>query len=599
MKSKITTTMWAFKTAWQINKTVLLGLGFLVTVAAILPAIALNYQRSIIDAIGEFISTGEGSFNTVLPTIVVFGTILAFIGLSNRLNQGYINALMYDKFYLGITERLSDGVMNHTLEEMMNKDKNDDFHRAVYHTGTFTALISNFVYFISSLVGTGALLAVAFSLSFPVFVISLFFIIAIIVFNLLFDKRMQKRVENVKAKQRLASHYLTIASNPEAAKEVRVFGNQNQLFSKWQAAHQHLYIFRKKQGLDSNLRALLSGFIFNIFVATMTIYSLYSLYSGNLEVAVLLLIFTLCMSISGSVSRIAETVSRINYGLHIVQAQRKVCEKKPSQPKTAENFNKVSADNLFETKGLSYAYPGGNTALDDVTLSIKKGEIIALVGVNGSGKSTLVNVLLQLFSPKGGEVYFDGQNYDTLENGFLKNKIGAFFQDYFLFHMPIHENVGFGDIDHINDRERITEALKKGGAYDFVQKLPKGEETYVDRTILPEGRVFSGGERQKLGVSRAHISDKDILIFDEPASMLDPLAELEQFEHIKQKTEGRTSVLISHRVGFARMADRIVLLDSGRIAEVGTHVELMKKDGLYANFFNEQAQWYQEIEGEK
>jgi len=271
---------------------------------------------------------------------------------------------------------------------------------------------------------------------------------------------------------------------------------------------------------------------------------------------------------------------------------REICDRKPPQPISAENALGYDTDNLFETKGLNYAYPGGNVALDDVSLSIKKGETIALVGVNGSGKSTLVNILLQLFRPKGGELYFDGQNYDTLEEGFLKNKIGAFFQDYCLFHLPIHENIGFGDIDHIEDRERITEALKKGGAYDFVQKLPKGEDTYIDRQVLPEGVIFSGGERQKLGVSRAHISDKDILIFDEPASMLDPLAELEQFEHIKQKAEGRTTILISHRVGFARMADRIVLLDGGKIAEVGTHAELMKQGGLYANFFNEQAQWY-------
>ena len=186
----------------------------------------------------------------------------------------------------------------------------------------------------------------------------------------------------------------------------------------------------------------------------------------------------------------------------------------------------------------------------------------------------------------------------SVKTGFLKNRIGAFFQDYYLFHMPVGENIGFGDIENVDNREKINRALEKGGAAAFVACLPKGSDTFIYKWVEESGADFSGGERQKLAVSRAHMNDKDILVFDEPASMLDPISELEQFMNIKEKLDGRTAILISHRVGFARLADKIILLSEGKVAEVGTHDELMKKNGLYANFFNEQAQWYQRVRGE-
>jgi ABC-type multidrug transport system fused ATPase/permease subunit len=262
------------------------------------------------------------------------------------------------------------------------------------------------------------------------------------------------------------------------------------------------------------------------------------------------------------------------------------------QQDTACETAPEAADTMFETQNLSYSYRDGNLALDGVSVEIKQGETVALVGVNGSGKSTLVKLLLQLYKPFSGRLLYCGEDYETFGTGFLKNRIGAFFQDYYLFHMPISENIGFGDIENADDTERIRRALEKSGASAFISKLPKGSDTFIYRWVEETGTEFSGGEKQKLAVSRAHMSDKDILIFDEPASMLDPIAELEQFMNIKEKLEGRTAVLISHRVGFARLADKIILLDGGKVAEAGTHDELMAQDGLYAHFFNEQAQWY-------
>jgi ATP-binding cassette subfamily B protein len=169
-----------------------------------------------------------------------------------------------------------------------------------------------------------------------------------------------------------------------------------------------------------------------------------------------------------------------------------------------------------------------------------------------------------------------------------------FFQDFHIFHAALRENVGFGDLKSLGNTERIQLAMQKGGADKLPPRFPKGLEQWLNRDVIKDGAMLSGGEKQRVAVSRAHMSDKEILIFDEPAAALDPIAEMKQFHAIREKIEGRTAILISHRVGFARLADRILVLDGGKLAETGTHDELMASGGIYAGFFREQAQWYEQ-----
>jgi ATP-binding cassette subfamily B protein len=190
-------------------------------------------------------------------------------------------------------------------------------------------------------------------------------------------------------------------------------------------------------------------------------------------------------------------------------------------------------------------------------------------------------------------LFFYGQPYDELPASYLQEKIGTFFQDYYLFHHSLGENVAYGDIKEIGNAVKIKQAIDKGGAGGILSKLPNGLNTRVGKRIDKNGIEFSGGEKQRIAIARAYMSDKDILVFDEPASMLDPLAEVEQFQNIRERIDQKTGILISHRIGFARLADKIIMMNGGEIAEIGTHEELIAKNGLYAAFFNEQAQWYE------
>lgn len=598
MKNKIKAIVWAFSLAWKVDKVVLISWFLLLTTLSTLPAIALNYNKIIIATLDDFISTGNGSFDAMLPIIIIYSIITILIGLSNRLNVDFIYSVMYNKYYFGMSELLMDSVQDISMEELLKKDINDEYYAVVLREGSLTDVISGCCSLLGKMTGIASLLVVAFNSSITVFLISLIYIIGIIWLNIVYTDKMRYSWQKIRTKERLAGYYEEMPTSIEYAKEIRIFSSKNMICNKWEEAYKDIYNYQVKNNLDIELRAFISGLGFYIFLIIMTLFSILSVANGSMSATVLLVVYSMCINIFSAVSGIARTLRVTDHGIYALERQHRIFGLRKKNNKSFEYVAspQYDLDVVFEAKNLSYSYNDDKLALDSVSLTIRKGETIALVGVNGSGKSTLIKLLLQLYKPLSGDLFFYGQNYEAMEPGFLKNKIGAFFQDYYMFHMPIDENIGFGDIENVNNSDKIDTALKKGGAAGFVNKLLKGKATFIYNYIDETGAIFSGGELQKLAISRTHMSDKDILIFDEPASMLDPTSELEQFMNIKSTAKGKTSILVSHRVGFARLADRIILLDNGKVAETGSHTELMQLNGLYTKFFNEQAQWYKNVE---
>lgn len=596
---KIRAIKWAFHLAWRFNKKILILCCAALCAASILPALALTYRQTILAGLNHFIGTGEGSIETILPEIIMFGIITVLIGLSNRLNDELIYSIMFDSYYFGMEEILMDSVQKYTMEELLQKDTNDEYYACVLREGSLTDFISGFCSLLGKFVGIFSLLIVAFSVSKLIFAISAVYITGVIWLNLLFVEKLRERRDKIKDKERLAGYYENLPFMPDCAKEIRIFESQERIMTSWRETYKAIYDNELKNNFSLELRAFMSGFGFYLFLAVMIVSSLFAVAGGNMTTDVLLVIFTLCMNIFTAVSSVARTLISTDYGLHALERQYRVfgtrAESAEDKGVSAE-ANTIGSSNcqtVFRTEALSYSYKGDKLALENVSVSINQGEIVALLGLNGSGKSTLVKLLLQIYRPLSGKIYYVNQDYDSLENGFLKNKIGAFFQDYYLFHAPVWENIGYGDIENVDDMDRIDAALEKGQAKSFVRNLPYGSETFVQKRIVKEGVDFSGGECQKLAVSRAYMNDKDIFIFDEPASMLDPVSELEQFMRIRDIVKGKTAILISHRIGFARLADKIVFMDKGKVTEVGSHQELLAKGGLYARMFQEQAEWYQ------
>src|SRR5437762_2053457 len=242
---------------------------------------------------------------------------------------------------------------------------------------------------------------------------------------------------------------------------------------------------------------------------------------------------------------------------------------------------------------VSFTYPEAEEpALEHVTLHLTPGASLALVGENGSGKTTLIKLLTRLYSPSSGRIVLDGQDLRDWDQVSLRERIGVIFQDFARYQMLVGENVGAGDERFFEDEERWRAAAVKGRASEFIETLPSGYRTQLGKWFR-DGRELSGGQWQKIALSRAFMRTRaDILVLDEPTAAMDAQAEAEVFEHFRQLSRERITILISHRFSTVRMADQIAVLARGRIIERGSHEELMKLNGRYAQLFTLQARGY-------
>ncbi len=246
----------------------------------------------------------------------------------------------------------------------------------------------------------------------------------------------------------------------------------------------------------------------------------------------------------------------------------------------------------FEFKNVSFAYPGAERpVLRNVNFRLEPFQKVALIGENGTGKTTLVKLLARLYDPTDGRILLDGVDLRDYSLEDLRREIGVIFQDYMRYDNTARENIGFGRIEALSDSERIASAANSSLAIDVIRRLDNGFDQMVGRRF--EGGVdLSGGEWQKLALARAYMRDAQLIILDEPTATLDARAEYEVFQRFSDLTAGRMAVLISHRFSTVRMADRILVLSDGEICEQGTHHELVRLGGQYAELFELQAAGY-------
>ncbi|MBF6024686.1 ABC transporter ATP-binding protein [Lysobacter niastensis] len=245
---------------------------------------------------------------------------------------------------------------------------------------------------------------------------------------------------------------------------------------------------------------------------------------------------------------------------------------------------------VFENVG--FRYPDAERwALRNLSFELHAGEVLALVGENGAGKTTLVKLLARLYDPDEGRIMLDGRDLREYDLDELRASIGVIFQDFVRYHLTAGENIGVGQIDAMGDRERVRDAARRAMADEVIETLPQGYDQVIGRRFKT-GVDLSGGQWQKIAIARAYMRDAQVMILDEPTAALDARAEFEVFQRFKELSEGKTAVLISHRFSSVRMADRILVLAEGRLEASGTHEQLLRQGGRYAELFELQASGY-------
>lgn len=334
-------------------------------------------------------------------------------------------------------------------------------------------------------------------------------------------------------------------------------------------------------------------FLIDGLYITYLVYKAAVLHSVNYSDAVIL--FNRTGSLRGSMSRFADLGPKAHENSMFIDKIRSFLAYEP-RLKNNEGDDVPEGAGELKLEHVSFKYSeSGRTVLDDISLTVKPGEHIAIVGYNGAGKTTLIKLLMRLYDPTTGTISYHNKNVRTLCPREYHKRIGVVFQDFQMFGANLAENVVMDNMTKEELEEKapkITSALTEAGFAEKLSRLPDGLLTQVTTEFDKAGIDFSGGESQKVAISRAFYKNADILIMDEPSSALDPIAEYELNKAMETAAKGKTVFYISHRLSTTRDADRIIMLERGRIIEEGTHAELLANNGKYAEMWNAQAGKY-------
>lgn len=394
--------------------------------------------------------------------------------------------------------------------------------------------------------------------------------------------------------ERLFQYIRFTFSNPSTSKEVAIFKNGQILLDKFSYSHD-LYFKKFSKVYSKTLPIIImSGFVQVAAFAITQAFNLAAIFAGKLAIGQFTLYFQQTLNLAKSAEGILDHYSSMNMRSKYMDQYFELLEYPNSivLPDKPITFNEEPKPPILEFKNVSFKYPESKRfILRNFNLTIESGEKVALVGENGAGKSTLIKLILRFYDVTEGEILINGTSIKEVDLKVWHRQIGALFQDFIKYQFSFKENVIYGDIAKKNDLVAIKEAIKKAGADSYLDDLPNGIDQIVGKTF-EEGVDLSGGQWQKLALARAFFRDAPILILDEPTSAIDAKAEYEIFQKVGELQKDKTVIIISHRFSTVRNADRILVLDGGKIIEEGNHEKLMKINGLYAELFNLQAQGY-------
>jgi ATP-binding cassette, subfamily B, bacterial len=387
-------------------------------------------------------------------------------------------------------------------------------------------------------------------------------------------------------------HYLeTLLAREDYAKEVQLYQLGGMLLQRYREIFNRLYKDDRnltiQKGLWGYLLGLLSTGAFYAAYAWIIIEAI----GGQItlgEMTMYLVVFR--QGQSTFASALTSIGGMYEDNLYLANLYEFLEQPMPqSQGKVTQG--KINDGIRFEN--VSFSYPGSQQpVLKNISLHLPLGEKLAIVGENGSGKTTLIKLLTHLYTPTSGRILLDGVDLQDWDIDVLRRRIGVIFQNFVQYQFTVGENVGVGDVGHIDDRSEWDTAAKKGMAKPFIDLLPQGYDTQLGKWFKG-GQELSGGQWQKIALARAFMrSDADILILDEPTAAMDAEAEMTIFDRFRSLTQDKMVVLISHRFSTVRMADKIIVMASGEIIEQGSHEDLLKAEGRYAHLFALQAAGY-------
>ncbi len=580
---------------WQTHRGFTLTLGVITLLQSVIPAAQVWLAGHLLQAVIDGIQAG-GSAPAIrwIVTLAIIQFLLLAGGSLLQTLQNITQQLLQDR----TANRVQLLIMEHankldlsifedaTFYDQLQQAQREAAFRPVGMVSGVFGLVRTLLTFLSMialLVRLGPLLAIVALLApIPAFIAST-----------RYGWQGYRQMRRQSPERRVMAYLTTLLTTDTYNKEIKLFtlgdffiNRYRTLAEKFIAENQSLLVRRYLAGFAWGTLTLLASGGTYLYVALLAV-------RGTINIAGLTIYTGAASQVQGNIqsllsglSSMYENTLYLNTLFDLLAFKPRI--QAPAHPvPVAKHFTKG-----IEFRNVSYTYPGRDEpALDDLSFTIEPGETMALVGRNGAGKTTIVKLLTRLYDPDRGQILVNGVDIREYDPDALRHEIGVIFQDYVTYFLSARENIGVGRLEAADDLERVIRSATQSGADGVVSRLPQGYDTTLGKWF-DQGHQLSGGEWQKVALARAFMRDAQILILDEPTAALDAQAEYEIFARMKELTEEKTALFISHRFSTVRLADRIMVLEGGKIIEQGSHDELLLRDGRYAELFNLQAHAY-------
>jgi ATP-binding cassette, subfamily B, bacterial len=566
-------------------------------VLQVLAGLSLVAQLLVMRRILETILDAEGALRigALVPDFLLLGALLVLVavaGLAQREQQMTL-AEIVQKYTTG---RVLDVSTRVDLIDFDRPAFHDRLQRARVNASVRPLQIANGV--VGLLSGGAAVVAVGAALIWLEPIVAALIVVGGIP-TLYLNRRISRLMHGYAVRQtagdRRRAYLYEVLSRKEEAQEVRAFDSSTHL----RVEHDRLYDDKIADLRRTVRRRLALGSLAGVVGAVVTVGSLGLLLAfvsiGRLEMSDAAVAVGAVVIVAGRIrGLLASSGSLYEGALFLRDFTDFVAAGPPRREWRSPAAVSPRGFSGLHLENVSFTYPSrSEPSLRDVSLSVQHGEVIALVGENGSGKTTLTKILAGLYRPTGGSVRWDGIEMEEGDLGAVREHVAVIFQDFARYFLTAHENIAISRIQQMGNRSRSRDASRRAGAEGYLTDLPKGFDSLLGPAFAG-GSDLSTGQWQRLALARAYFRDAPILILDEPTAALDPRGEYDIFQQVRRLAEGHTVVLVSHRFSNVRAADRILVLDEGRIAEDGSHDALMARGGLYAELFNLQADGYRD-----
>ena len=539
------------------------------------------------------------NFSVILPSLIFFIAI--------TVGGNYFN---FESMVIAIYTRKARKLFSKLFLYKSYKTKQDKFYDSSFY---------NNYEFVKSNIGTTTEITVTifnklaislFSIMMSVLAIMIFdyYILACILIlvvmlaalnNYLVKKKVALNEKYVKD-ERKAAYFKELLSGRSHSRELRILKLREELMKRWEESYKKYALAKFTFEVKATLLGSVISLLHIITEKGIDGYLLYLVFVGKMSAGDCVFLIGVTAALGRGVTNIANILSsEINEKYKYADKYNEFTEglKLGESAGDLDNNQELCCGDFRELKltNISYKYPNSSeAALENINFTLKKGEVVSILGYNGSGKTTLSKIICGLLEDYNGEVSINGRDINAFNREELYKYFGVAFQEYSKYSISLKENVAVGMLEKSSDREELNKAIEKGNLNSIISKLPQGEATILGKEYEKNGQDLSGGQWQRIILSRAYMGDPEVLILDEPTASIDPIEEMRMLNHFKDIIKGKTALLISHRIGFARLSDRICVMQAGKIVEEGSHEELMKLRGKYFELFTSQKELYEE-----